>query len=61
MNPAKTLSKADLEKNGVNNVAAIKTLVANGKPPMPPFKDVLDDAAIADVAAFVLQQSKKGW
>ena len=61
MNPDKTLSKESLEKNGVNNLADIKALVTKGKPPMPGFQGALDDAAIADVSAFVLEQSKKGW
>lgn len=61
MNPAKTLSSGDLEKNGVNSLNAITSLITNGKPPMPGFKGVLDDAAIDEVAAYVLEQSKKGW
>ncbi|MGR9073563.1 MAG: c-type cytochrome [Gammaproteobacteria bacterium] len=61
MNPDKTLSMEHLEKNGVNTVDAIKSLVSNGKAPMPGFKGTLDDAQIDAVSKFVLDQAKKGW
>lgn len=61
INPAKTLSMADLEKNGVNTVEAIKTMVSQGKPPMPAFSTVLDEKQIDEVATYVLEQAKKGW
>jgi cytochrome c6 len=61
INPDKTLSMADLEKNGVNTVEAIKTLVRQGKPPMPTFSAILDEKQIDEVANYVLEQAKKGW
>ncbi len=61
MNPDKTLKQESLEKNGVNNLAAIKALVAKGNGPMPAFGASLDAAQIDSVAAYVLEQSKKGW
>ncbi|MEE9397318.1 MAG: c-type cytochrome [Methylococcales bacterium] len=61
MNPDKTLTKESLEKNGVNNLDAIKALVSDGKAPMPAFKSLLDEKQINDVSAFVLEQAEKGW
>lgn len=61
MNPDKDLSMANMEKNGVNTVDAIKALVTNGKAPMPAFKSQLDAAQIDSVANYVLEQAKKGW
>jgi cytochrome c6 len=61
MNPEKTLQKDSLEKNGVNNLAAIKTLVSEGKAPMPGFASTLDEEQIDAVSAYVLEQAKKGW
>lgn len=61
MNPDKTLSMESLEKNGVNSLGAIKTLVSKGKAPMPAFASMLDEKQIDAVAAYVLEQAKKGW
>jgi cytochrome c6 len=60
INPAKTLRLADLEKNGKNSEEAIIKQVTNGAGAMPSFKR-LGDEAIANVAAYVLEQADKGW
>jgi cytochrome c6 len=61
VNAAKTLKLADLEQYGMNSVEAIVTQVTNGKNAMPSFKGRITDAEIAEVAAYVLQQSEAGW
>lgn len=61
MRPDKTLSKADLENNGMNSVEAIKDLIIKGKSPMPAFGKVLDKKQINGVAKYVLEQAEKGW
>ena len=61
VNPAKTLSKADLDKNAINDAKSITTQVLNGKGAMPSFKGRLSEEQIADVAAYVLAQADKSW
>jgi cytochrome c6 len=61
VNAAKTLKLADLEQYGMNSVEAIVTQVTNGKNAMPSFKGRITDDEIAEVAAYVLQQSEAGW
>ena len=61
VNPAKTLSKADLDKNGKASVEAIKTQVTNGAGAMPGFGGRLSPSDIEDVATYVLSQAEKGW
>jgi cytochrome c6 len=61
MNADKDLTKASLDKNGVNTVDKIKKLVSNGKAPMPAFGKQLSQAEIDSVAAYVLEQANKGW
>lgn len=61
INRTKTLSKEDLEKNGMNSADAIKNLISKGKPPMPAFGKVLSPEQIDAVANYVLQQAEKGW
>lgn len=58
---AKTLKKDALEKNGMDSEEAIVTQVTNGKSAMPKFGGKLDPEQIADVAAYVLDKSAKGW
>lgn len=57
----KTLKLKALERNKVNTVDAIATLVANGKANMSAYKDRLSAAEIDDVSAYVLEQANKGW
>jgi cytochrome c6 len=57
----KSLSKADLEKYGMNSVEAIVNQVTNGKNAMPAFKGRLKDSQIQDVAEYVLSKSEAGW
>lgn len=61
VNPAKTLSKADLEKYGMYSAEAIINQVTNGKGAMPAFKGRLKPEQINNVAAYVLEQAEKGW
>lgn len=61
VNAAKTLSKTDLDKNGMASLEAIKTQVTNGKNAMPAFGGRLNADQIADVAAYVLDTADKGW
>ena len=58
---AKTLQKDALEKYGMNSLEAITTQVTKGKGAMPAFKGRLSDEQIANVAAYVLDKSEKGW
>ncbi len=57
----KTLQLRALERNKVNTIDAIATLVANGKANMSAYKDRLTIAEIEDVSAYVLEQANKGW
>ncbi|MGJ5673631.1 MAG: cytochrome c6 PetJ [Nostochopsis sp.] len=57
----KSLSKADLEKYGMNSAEAIIAQVTNGKNAMPAFKARLKPEQIEDVAAYVLGQADKSW
>ncbi len=57
----KSLSKADLEKYGMNSIEDIVTQVTNGKNAMPAFKGRLKDTQIQDVAAYVLSKAEAGW
>ncbi|MEA5593849.1 cytochrome c6 PetJ [Rivularia sp. UHCC 0363] len=57
----KSLSKADLEKYGMNSIEAITNQVTNGKNAMPAFKGRLKDTQIQDVAAYVLSKAESGW
>ncbi|KAG7349110.1 cytochrome c, mono- and diheme variants family protein [Nitzschia inconspicua] len=61
--PEKTLEKDALEQYlaGGRNAKAIITQVTNGKNAMPAFGGRLDDEAIANVAAYVLETSEAGW
>lgn len=61
VNPAKTLSKADLDKNGMAAKDAIIKQVTGGKNAMPAFGGRLTADQIEDVAEYVLGQSEKGW
>ena len=61
--PEKTLEKEALESYlaGGRNVKAVITQVTNGKNAMPAFGGRLDDEAIANVAAYVMETSESGW
>ena len=61
VNPAKTLSKADLEKNDMYSQEAIISQITNGKNAMPAFKGRLNEDEIASVAAYVMEQAEAGW
>ena len=57
----KTLKKEALEKYKMNSAEKIITQVTNGKNAMPAFKGRLKPQEIESVAAYVLDQSEKGW
>jgi cytochrome c6 len=57
----KTLQKGALEKYGMYSEEAVITQVTGGKNAMPAFKGRLNDAQIADVAAYVISQADKSW
>ena len=57
----KTLKQAALQKNKVDTLEAIATLVANGKNNMPAFQDRLSLGEIKEVSAYVLEQAAQGW
>lgn len=57
----KTLKLRALERNKVNTIDAIATLVANGKGNMSAYKDRLSQSEIEDISAYVLEQAQKGW
>ena len=61
VNPAKTLSKEDLDANGMNSAEAIVNQVTNGKNAMPAFGGRIAPDQIENVAAYVLEQSAAGW
>ncbi|MBE9179207.1 c-type cytochrome [Oculatella sp. LEGE 06141] len=61
VNRAKTLKQEALEQYGMASEDAIKTQVTQGKNAMPAFKGRLSAQQIEDVAAYVFDQSAKGW
>lgn len=61
VNPAKTLSKADLEKYSMYSEEAIVTQAINGKNAMPAFGGRLTQDQIENVAAYILDKADKGW
>jgi cytochrome c6 len=61
VNGAKTLKKEALAQYDMNSIEAITTQIKNGKSAMPAFLGRLTDEDIANVAAYVLDQSEKGW
>jgi cytochrome c6 len=61
VNAAKNLKAETLKQYSMDSEAAIVTQVTNGKNAMPSFKSKLSDEQIKAVAAYVLDQSAKGW
>jgi cytochrome c6 len=65
VNAERTLKKEALEAYLANYSsgpeAAVDYQVTNGKNAMPAFGGKLSEGDIADVAAYVIQQSEKGW
>lgn len=57
----KTLKKKALNRNGVDSLEAIASLVANGKNNMPAFINRISKQQIEDVSTYVLEQAEKGW
>jgi len=50
-----------LDKYEMSSLVAITTQVTNGKAAMPSFKGKLTPEQIENVAAYVVEQSEKGW
>lgn len=57
----KTLKQKALKRNGLDSIEAIAALVANGKNPMPAYKDRLSAEQIEEVAAYVLEKAQSNW
>jgi cytochrome c6 len=57
----KNLKLKTLQKNKVDSVAAIATIVTNGKGIMSAYGDRLSAAEIEAVSKFVLEQAEKEW
>ncbi len=58
----KTLKLKDLQKNQADTVAAIATLITNGKGNlMSAYRDRLTTTEINNLAVYVLDQAKRGW
>ncbi|MGB5136178.1 MAG: c-type cytochrome [Prochlorococcaceae cyanobacterium] len=57
----KTLKLAALEREGIASEAAIATIAAAGVGQMSAYGDVLGEAGVGSVAAWVWQQAQAGW
>jgi cytochrome c6 len=57
----KNLKLKALKRNGMDNVEAIASIVANGKNNMSAYKDRLSAQEIQAVSAYVLEQAEKDW
>lgn len=57
----KNLKLKALKRNGMDNVEAIASIVANGKNNMSAYKDRLTAQEIQAVSAYVLEQAEKDW
>lgn len=57
----KTLKQKALQRNGMDSLDAIATLVSNGKNNMSAFKDRLTTEQIEAVSLYVLSQAEKDW
>ena len=57
----KNLKQRALHRYGVDSIAAVSSLVANGKNAMPAYKDRLSNQEIEAVAAYVLEQADNNW
>lgn len=57
----KNLKLQALERNQVDNLAAVQALVSNGKGNMSAYADRLTPAAITAVSEYVLAQAAQGW
>ena len=57
----KNLKKNALKKYGMDSLAAITTIVTNGRNNMSAYKERLTTEEIQKVAAYVLEQAEKDW
>lgn len=57
----KTLKLKALQRNHVDDLAAIAALVSNGKANMSAYKNRLSAAEIENVSAYVLEQAQNDW
>jgi len=57
----KNLKQKALQRYGMDSVAAIASLVENGKNAMPAYKNRLTEPQIQAVATYVLDQADNNW
>jgi cytochrome c6 len=57
----KNLKQKALKRYGMDSIANIANLVANGKNVMPAYKDRLSEQQILEVSAYVLSQAENDW
>jgi cytochrome c6 len=57
----KTLKTKALKRYGYDNVAAVSTIITNGKGVMSAYADRLTPAEIEALATYVLEQAAQGW
>ncbi|HEY9880768.1 MAG TPA: c-type cytochrome [Leptolyngbyaceae cyanobacterium] len=57
----KTLKQKALQRNKVDSVETISTLIANGKGIMSAFRDRISEAEITALAQYVLDQAEHNW
>jgi len=57
----KNLKLKALQRNHVDSLEEIVSLVSNGKNIMSAYKDKLSEQQIQDVSAYVLEQAAKNW
>lgn len=61
VNARKTLKENDLKTYGMETLEAVMSQVANGHGAMPAFRSRLTPEQMENVAAYVLDEAKKGW
>lgn len=57
----KNLKQKALQRNKMDDLSAIVSLVTKGKNNMPAYEDRLSSQEIETVAAYVLERAKQGW
>lgn len=57
----KNLKQSALQRYGMDSIAAIASLVENGKNAMPAYKNRLSEQEIQAVANYVLEQAGNNW
>ncbi len=57
----KNLKQRTLNRNKVDNLSAVVSLVTYGKNNMPAYAERLSPQQIESVSAYVLEQAERGW